>query len=110
MNALKSLALALLAGGFLSLAACATTSGPNATSSVTKQWAQACTAYTGAQKLIIQNEAKLSDSQLRQVLIVTHQITPLCSALPKDPQAATQNITAAVTKLGVIEAVLGAKK
>lgn len=110
MKALKHLALALLAGGFLSLAACASTSGPNATSSLTKQWAQACTAYSGAQKLIIQNATKLSNAQLQQALIVTHQITPLCSAMPKNPQQATTQITAAVTKLGVIEAVTGIKK
>jgi len=78
--------------------------------SMTQQWAQSCVAYEGVQKAVITNLPRLNAKQLEQVLIVTHQITPLCSRVPDDPTTATQQITKAVTMLSIYAAVQGVKK
>lgn len=65
-------------------------------------WMEACLLYNGAQKAVIANINKLSDAQLQQVLIITHQITPMCSAPPKDVATATTQITSAVTTITII--------
>ncbi len=70
------------------------------------QWVQACLAYEGAQKAAIANLAHLSHAQLQQLVLVTHQITPLCGAtMPADPTTAIQLITQSVTTLAAMEAV-----
>ena len=67
-------------------------------------WLQACLAYEGAQKALLANIGKMSDAQLKQALIVTHQITPLCLKAPADLNAATVQITAAVTTITILSA------
>jgi len=71
-------------------------------------WLQACLAYEGAQKALLANIGKLSDAQLKQALIVTHQITPLCLKPPADLNAATVQITAAVTTITILSAAQAA--
>jgi len=71
-------------------------------------WLQACLAYEGAQKALLANIGKLSDAQLKQALIVTHQITPLCLKAPADLNAATVQITAAVTTITILSAAQAA--
>lgn len=65
-------------------------------------WMEACLLYNGAQKAVIANINKLSNAQLQQVLIITRQITPMCSAPPKDVAAATTQITSAVTTITIL--------
>ena len=65
-------------------------------------WMQACLLYNGAQKAVIANIDKLNNDQLKQVLIITRQITPLCSAPPKDIATATTQITSAVTTITIL--------
>jgi len=65
-------------------------------------------AYEGAQKALLANISKLSDAQLKQALIVTHQITPLCLKAPADLNAATVQITAAVTTITILSAAQAA--
>lgn len=65
-------------------------------------WMQACLLYNGAQKAVIANMGRLSNAQLQQVLIITRQITPMCSAPPKDIASATTQITSAVTTITIL--------
>lgn len=65
-------------------------------------WMQSCLLYNGAQKSLIANINKLSNSQLKQVLIITRQITPMCSAPPKNFASATVQITSAVTTITIL--------
>lgn len=65
-------------------------------------WMQSCLLYNGAQKAVIANIDKLSNAQLQQVLIITRQITPMCSAPPTDIASATTQITSAVTTITIL--------
>lgn len=65
-------------------------------------WMQSCLLYNGAQKAVIANIDKLSNAQLQQVLIITRQITPLCSVAPTDIASATTQITSAVTTITIL--------
>ena len=71
-------------------------------------WLQACLAYEGAQKAAIANLARLNNTQLQDLLMVTHQITPICLKQPADLNAATVQITAAVTTIGILSAAQAA--
>ena len=113
---MKKLILAALCAA--SLAGCAQVApgaGPVSAASATispaqlqANWLQACLAYNGAQKALIANLGKLSNAQLQQALIVTHQITPICLKQPADLNAATVQITAAVTTIGILSAAQAA--
>jgi hypothetical protein len=111
---MKKLILAALCAA--SLAGCATVapgSGPVAAATMSPaqlqaNWLQACLAYEGAQKAAIANLARMSNANLQRLLIVTHQITPICLKQPADMNAATVQITAAVTTIGIISAAQAA--
>ena len=109
---MKKLILAALCAA--SLAGCATVApgaGPVSAASATMSpaqlqanWLQACLAYNGAQKAAIANLARLNNTQLQTLLMVTHQITPICLKQPADLNAATVQITAAVTTITILGA------
>ncbi len=67
-------------------------------------WLQSCLAYEGAQKAAIANLGRMSNESLQRLLIVTHQITPICLKQPTDLNAATVQITAAVTTITILGA------
>lgn len=109
---MKKLILAALCA--VSLAGCAQVApgaGPVLAASATispaqlqANWLQACLAYNGAQKAAIANMARMSNENLQRLLIVTHQITPICLKQPADINAATVQITAAVTTISILGA------
>ncbi|MDE2254323.1 MAG: hypothetical protein KGL42_08685 [Betaproteobacteria bacterium] len=114
---MKKLILAALCAA--SLAGCAQVapgSGPVSAASsaamsqaqLQANWLQACLAYEGAQKAAIANMARMSNANLQRLLIVTHQITPICLKQPADLNAATVQITAAVTTIGILSAAQAA--
>jgi hypothetical protein len=75
-------------------------------------YTQACAAYGAAFEVALQarKAGKLNRAQIDQVTLVDSQVTPLCTgALPADPAAATQQITAAVTALTILEVANKAK-
>jgi hypothetical protein len=66
---------------------------------------QACTAYGAAFEgaLQLRIAGKLSAAQVDQVSALDAQITPICTGpLPADADAATRQITTAVTTLTVL--------
>jgi uncharacterized protein YceK len=91
------------------LAGCATVSGPAATpQSAQVAYSQSCAAYGAAFEgaLQLRIAGKLNQAQIDQVTLLDQQITPICTGpLPVDPVAATQQITAAVTTLAILEAI-----
>ena len=96
--------LALLAALSLSIAACTTV--PTQSAQVT--YTQSCAAYGGAFDVMIalRKGGKLNQAQIDQVTLIDSQITPLCTGpLPKDLDAATVQVTAAVTALTILETV-----
>ena len=113
---MKKLLLAALCAA--SLAGCATVApgaGPVSAASATQSaaqlqanWLQSCLAYEGAQKTAIANMGRMSNANLQRLLIVTHQITPICLKQPADLNAATVQITAAVTTIGILSAAQAA--
>ncbi|MGC8703641.1 MAG: hypothetical protein ACP5RV_12040 [Thiomonas sp.] len=113
---MKKLILAALCAA--SLAGCAqvapgsapmtSASIPMSQAQLQANWLQACLAYQGAQKALIANMGKLTNAQMEQALIVTHQITPLCLKPPADLNQATAQITAAVTTISILGAAQAA--
>lgn len=91
------------------LASCASVTGPSATpQSAQTAYAQSCAAYGAAFEgaLQLRIAGKLNQAQIDQVTLIDQQITPICAGpLPADPVAATQQITAAVTTLAILEAI-----
>jgi hypothetical protein len=85
----------------LALSSCTTTQS-------TKQgYVQSCAAYNAAFSAALQLriEGKLNKSEIDSISLLDSQITPICTGkLPTDPEAATQQITAAVTTLTILEA------
>jgi hypothetical protein len=69
-------------------------------------YAQACAAYAAmfATALELRKAGKLNPAQINQVTLIDSQVTPVCTGpLPADPDAATVQITAAVTALTILE-------
>jgi len=99
----------LILAACLALTACAYISGTaNSTQSVQASYVQACTAYGAAFEgtLQLRIDGKLNQAQIDQVTLIDQQITPICTGqLPADPTKATQQITAAVTSLAIIETI-----
>lgn len=98
MNRIKLFALALL------LAGCA---APTQAPSAQVTYTQACAAYGAAfaGALQLRQAGRLNRAQVDQVTLLDSQITPICTgALPADTTTATQQITAAVTALTILEA------
>jgi hypothetical protein len=94
-----------VAACIVSVSGCASTGQAPATQ-VT--YTQACAAYGVAFAGALQGRkaGKLSSAQIDQVTLLDSQITPICTgALPADTTAATQQITAAVTTLTILEAI-----
>jgi hypothetical protein len=88
----------------LLLAGCA---APTQAPSTQVTYAQACAAYGAAfaGALQLRQASRLNRAQLDQVTLLDAQVTPICTgALPADATAATQQITAAVTALTILEA------
>lgn len=88
----------------LSIAACTTV--PTQSTQVT--YTQSCAAYGGAFDVMIalRKGGKLNQAQIDQVTLIDSQITPLCTGpLPQDLDAATIQVTAAVTALTILETV-----
>lgn len=78
----------------------------SAAPSVQVAYAQACAAYGAAFSgaLQMRKADKLNQAQIDQVTLLDSQITPICTGpLPADAAAATQQITAAVTALTIME-------
>lgn len=93
---LPIIALMMIFGG------CATT-----TQQAQVQYVQACGAYGSAFSAAVQlrSAGKLNQAQIDAVTQIDRQITPICTGpLPKDPAAATAQVTAAVTTLGLLGA------
>lgn len=89
----------------LLLAGCASTTSPQ-TAQVT--YTQACAAYGAAfaSALQLRKAGKLNQTQVDQVSLLDGQITPICTGpLPADATAVTQQVTAAVTALTILETV-----
>ena len=89
----------------LVLTACAT---PPAASLQAQQvqYVQACSAYGVAFSAALQMhiDGKLNLAQVNQVTILDSQITPICTGpLPVNPAVVTQQITAAIASLAIIE-------
>lgn len=88
----------------VSLAGCATTAQPQDGPQVT--YVQACAAYGVAFSTALQlrEAGRLNRAQIDQVTLLDSQVTPICTgALPLDPTAAAQQITAGVTTLTILE-------
>ena len=101
----KTLILAAVA--VLALGACKTLQNADTA------YFQACNAYgsalTAAAKLRL--DGKLSPQAVQQISLVDSQITPICTGpLPANPQAATAQITAAVTTLAIDEGIKATTK
>ena len=107
----KLLIAALVAASLAGCAQVAPGAGPVSAASATispaqlqANWLQACLAYNAAQKAAIANLARLNNTQLQDLLMVTHQITPICLKQPANLQDATVKITAAVTTITILGA------
>lgn len=99
---MKKIAILVLA---MLLSACATQS--ESTQSVQETYVQACVAYGAAfgTAVALRKAGKLNAPQIAQITLVDDEVTPICTGtLPADPDAATQQITAAVTRLVILEA------
>lgn len=71
------------------------------------QYVQACAGYAAAIATAVQlrSAGKLTQNEIDSITIADNQITPICTGpLPTDPTAATQQVTAAVTTLLILEA------
>jgi hypothetical protein len=69
-------------------------------------YTEACAAYgvAFAGALELRRAGRLSKSQIDQVTLLDSQVTPICTGqLPVDATAATQQVTAAVTTLTILE-------
>src|SRR5574337_367544 len=98
---MKRLFLFLIGVALTALAGCATT-----TQQAQVQYVQACGAYGSAFSAAVQlrSAGKLNRAQIDAVTQIDKQITPICTGpLPTDPAAATAQVTAAVTTLGLID-------
>jgi hypothetical protein len=87
------------------LAACSSTA---TTQSAQVKYVQACAAYNAAftTALNMRIAGKLTPAQIQQVTLLDDQITPICTgSLPASPEAATAQITTAITTLTVMEAI-----
>ena len=106
---MPSMLIVLALGVLLLMGGCASVTGPAATTqSAQVAYTQACAAYGAAFEGALQMRiaGKLNQAQIDQVTMVDAQITPICTgALPADPVSATQQITAAVTTLAILEAI-----
>src|SRR5574337_670800 len=94
--------LFLIGVALTALAGCATT-----TQQAQVQYVQACGAYGSAFSAAVQlrSAGKLNQAQIDAVTKIDQQITPICTGpLPANPQAATAQVTAAVTTLGLLGA------
>jgi uncharacterized lipoprotein YajG len=92
----------LIAIFLISLAGCATTQSTQVT------YVQACATYGAALNIAVAmlNAHKLTNAEIAQVSALDETIYPICTgALPADPTAATQQITAAITTLTILETV-----
>lgn len=102
------LPIVLIIGAML-LVGCASPAPTTAPAQATQvAYVQACAAYSAvfATALQLRKAGKLNEPQISQVTLLDSQVTPICTgALPADPETATQQITAAVTALTILEAV-----
>jgi hypothetical protein len=92
---LIALCLALL------LAACSTTQDTQV------GYVQACSAYAAAfsAAVTLRANGKLGQKDIDAITLMDKEVTPICTGpLPTDPTAATQQVTAAVTTLLIMEA------
>lgn len=93
-----------------SVSGCTTTGQAAPTAQATQvTYTQACAAYGAAfaGALELRRAGKLNRAQIDQVTLLDSQVTPICTGtLPADVGAATQQITAAVTTLTIIELAL----
>jgi hypothetical protein len=91
------------------LAACQAIFSPSATTqSAQVTYVQSCAAYGAAFAAAVElrTAGKLNQAQIDQVTLLDSQITPICTGtLPADPIAATQQVTAAITSLTILEAI-----
>lgn len=102
--------LAMLAlGSTLALAGCVTPidSTPKAQRQATQMnYTQACSAWGAALSTAIQLRiaGKLTPNEIDQITLLDSQVSPICTGpLPTDSTAVTQQVTAAVTTLTLLE-------
>lgn len=92
-----------------STSGCASPTAESTLQTIQVSYAQACAAYSAAfaGALQLRKAGKLNQAQIDQVTLLEGQVTPICTGtLPADTGAATQQITAAVTTLTIIEVAL----
>jgi hypothetical protein len=100
--------LAIVAlGVILFLAGCAVPGQVQTPTQTTQvNYTEACAAYgvAFAGALELRRAGQLSKPQIDQVTLLDSQVTPICTGpLPTDATAATQQVTAAVTTLTILE-------
>lgn len=105
--ALPGFLLVLALGAALLLGGCAAPApGGTPVQQTQVTYTQACAAYGAAfgVALELRRGGKLNRAQIDQVTLLDNQVTPICTGqLPADPATATQQITAAVTALTILE-------
>ena len=82
------------------------------TQSAQVRYVQACSAYGAALNTAVslREKGKLSAKQISDITVLDAQITPICTGpLPASPDAATQQVTAAITTLTVLETIEATK-
>jgi hypothetical protein len=100
--------LIIIGAGIVLAAALVGCAAPAQVQTTQVTYTQACAAYGAAfaGALQLRRAGKLNQAQIDQVTVLDGQITPICTGpLPVDATAATQQITAAVTALTILETV-----
>jgi hypothetical protein len=111
-NALPGLLGVLALGSALALAGCGTaavvTPAPISPQVMQTAFVDGCAAWNVAFSTAYQLRlaGKLNQAQIDQVTLLDSQITPLCTGpLPTDATNATQQVTAAVASMAILEAI-----
>lgn len=100
--------LGLIGASALALAACQSVPGQSTAQSTQVTYTQACSSWGAAfaTALELRRAGKLNQAQIDQITLLDATVNPICTGpLPTDPNAATQQVTAAVTTLVILEAV-----
>jgi hypothetical protein len=104
----KLITLGIVAAAML-MSACSFT---GTTQDAQVKYVQACAAYGAALNTAVnlRQQGKLSAKQINEITVLDAQITPICTGpLPANPDAATQQVTAAITTLTVLETIEATK-
>ncbi len=94
------------------LSGCSVFSPTATTQQVQADYVKACSAYSAAFSTALQLrvDGKLTRDEVVKITTVDNQIYPICTGpFPANPDVATQQITAAITTLVVLETAKGVK-